>query len=253
MLSISPAKPGLSQANQIRGVDVHAVHKSATMFLYHFFKHLSQKHGFQYFSENNEPANDGKLSASNQGNFCRCPIRNFEPLESTFDHPTNCYRIFHVRDPRDILISEYFSFGWIHPTQDSDLDQVRKSLQKMSIDDYVLHHCTQREIPLERKFSSIVERTLDPNFETVVTYETMVTNFSKWLSRVVPVFGIRHSKLAIMQLAWRYRKEFHTKKETMTHKRCITPGDHRRKLKSSTIDRLNLRFESILTKFGYEF
>ncbi|MDB4333808.1 hypothetical protein N9990_00620, partial [bacterium] len=83
--------------------------------------------------------------------------------------------------------------------------------------------------------------------------ETMVTNFPKWLSRVVPIFGIRHSRLVVLQLAWRYRNEFRTKKEAMTHKRCITPGDHRRKLKPSTIDALNLRFESILTKFGYEF
>ncbi|MDC0311298.1 hypothetical protein OAL19_00285 [bacterium] len=253
MPAILPPLSDPSTSTQIRGVDVHAVHKSATMFLFHFFKHLSAKHGFQYFSENNVPANAGKLAASNQRNFCRCPIRNFEPLESTFDYPTNCHRIFHIRDPRDILVSEYFSFGWIHPTQDSDLDQVRNSLQKMSIDDYVLHHCTQREFPLERRYSSLIERTLDPNLETVVTYETMVTNFPKWLSRVVPVFGIRHSRLAVLQLAWRYRNEFRTKKEAMTHKRCITPGDHRRKLKPSTIDALNLRFESILTKFGYEF
>jgi hypothetical protein len=54
-------------------------------------------------------------------------------------------------------------------------------------------------------------------------------------------------------LAWRYRNEFRARQETMTHKRCITPGDHRRKLKPTTIDALNLRFESILTKFGYDF
>jgi hypothetical protein len=80
----------------------------------------------------------------------------------------------------------------------------------------------------------------------------MVTNFPKWLSQVVPVFGIKHPKLAIMQLGWRYRNEFRIQQETMTHKRCITPGDHRRKLKPATIDALNLRFESILTKFGYD-
>lgn len=237
---------------QIRGVDVHAVHKSATMFLFQFFKQFSEKHGFQFFSENNEPANVEKLLASNQKNFCRCPIRNFETIESRFDYPTECHRIFHIRDPRDILVSEYFSFGWIHPTRGSDLGQTRKSLQKMSIDDYVLHHCTQREFPLEKKYSSLVERVLHPDLETVVTYETMVTNFPKWLSQVVPVFGIRHSKWAVMQLAWRYRNEFRIKQETMTHKRCITPGDHRRKLKPATIEALNLRFETILTKFGYD-
>lgn len=253
MPAILPSLLRPSKSAEIRGVDVHAVHKSATMFLYHFFKQLSEQHGFQYFSENNQPANEGNLLASNQENFCRCPIRNFEPIESRFDHPVKRHRIFHIRDPRDILVSEYFSFGWIHPTQDSELDQVRKSLQKMSIDDYVLHHCTQREYPLEKRYSSLVERVLDPEREIVVTYETMVTDFPKWLARVVPVFGIRYSKLAVLQLAWRYRNEFKTKQETLTHKRCITPGDHRRKLKPATIDALNQRFESILTKFGYEF
>ncbi|MDA9352921.1 hypothetical protein N9R03_00560, partial [bacterium] len=65
MPAILPPLSDPSTSTQIRGVDVHAVHKSATMFLYHFFKHLSEKHGFQYFSENNEPANDGELPASN--------------------------------------------------------------------------------------------------------------------------------------------------------------------------------------------
>jgi hypothetical protein len=253
MPAILPTLLHSSKSTQIRGVDIHAVHKSATMFLYHFFKQLSEKHGFQFFSENNEPANNTKLLASNRENFCRCPIRNFDTSDSEFEFPTQRHLIFHIRDPRDILVSEYFSLGWIHPTEGTDLDEVRKSLQEMSIDDYVLYQCTQREFTLERRFAPLVERMLNPEFETVVTYETMVTNFSKWLAQVVPVFGIRHSKLAVIQLAWRYRNEFRARQETMTHKRCITPGDHRRKLKPSTIDALNLRFESILTKFGYDF
>ena len=237
----------------VRGVDVHAVHKSGTMFLYQFFGRLSAKQGFDFYSENNDPANQADLSRDNQSNFCRCPIRSFEILRTDFKHPTKIYRIFHVRDPRDILVSEYFSFGWIHPTEGTSLEENRKERQKMSIDEYVLTQCEKRTWPLEARFKILLDRDLDPQYDTVVTYEMMVTRFRLWAQEVLPVFGVRYPGLAAMKWAWRYRKEFQSSGETMTHKRRITPGDHRRKLKSATIKQLNERFESILTRFGYSF
>jgi hypothetical protein len=249
-VSIAPTF-NLIRSAPVLGVDVHAVHKSATMFLFQFFGRLAQQYDFDFYSENNDPANQDKLAPDNQRNFCRCPIRTFEAIESEFDFETKRHLIFHVRDPRDILVSEYFSIGWIHPTEGSDLDERRKTFQQMPIDEYVLRECEKSSWPLQEKFRPLLERELNPEFETIVTYETMVTDFQSWAEQVLPPFGVRFPKLVAIKLAWRYRNEFKVAVESMTHKRRIAPGDHRDKLEPATIDALNQRFETVLTRFGY--
>lgn len=233
------------------GVDVHAVHKSGTMFLFNFFGSLAKQYDFDFYSANNEPANEDDLPKANQRDFCRCPIRTFETVDSAMESGSRRQLIFHVRDPRDILVSEYFSIGWIHPTQGTDLDRRRETFQKMSIDEYVLNQSEKSSWPLREKFEPLLRREFNPEFETLVTYETMVTNFQRWAEQVLRPFGIRFPRLAAIKLAWRYRNEFKVASESMTHKRRIAPGDHRDKLKPATIEALNQRFEPILKRFGY--
>jgi len=232
-------------------VDVHALHKSATMFLFKFFRRLAAKQHYDFYSENNDAPNGEGPGSGNQRNFCRCPIRTFETEHLSSDAETLTHRIFHVRDPRDILVSEFFSLAWIHPTEGSRLNDRRQSLQNMTIDQYILEQSEKSRWPLEKKFKPLIERKLNPELETIVTYEEMVTDFPKWVEKVQPPFGIRFPKIAALKLAWHYRNEFNTASESMTHKRRITPGDHREKLKPSTIDHLNQRFEKVLTRFGY--
>ena len=232
-------------------VDVHALHKSATIYLFKFFRFLSAKQQFDFFSENNENPNEEGPNPGNQQNFCRCPIRTFETGHLSCEPGTRNHRIFQIRDPRDILVSEYYSLAWIHPTEGTQLDDRRQELQKISVDEYVLQQSESSSWPLEEKFKPLLERELDAARETIVTYEEMVTDFPKWVDKVLPPFHIRFQKIAALKLAWRYRNEFNVVSESMTHKRRITPGDHRRKLRPSTIEKLNQRFENVLTRFGY--
>ncbi len=251
-MSVStPRSPIQKSGTAIVGVDVHALHKSATMFLFKFFGRLAKDLNYDFYSENNHPPNQDSLDSNNQKNFCRCPIRTFETLETPFELPTQRHLIFHTRDPRDILVSQYFSMGWIHPTKGTNLEKNRESFQQMSIDEYVLHQIKSSSWPMLDKFQPLLERGSSPEFETYVTYETMVTNFQKWVEQVLPPFGVRFPKLVALKLAWRYRNEFRVTRESMSHKRRILPGDHREKLKKSTIDELNQKFEIILSRFGY--
>jgi len=223
--------------DSIRLVDVHSLHKSGTMFLFNFFKHLSGVRDATMLSSNHSPASDYRsitdveslhsVSAGKQV-VCRCPIRTFELKQ--FQVPdVNQHRIFHLRDPRDMIVSEYFSFGWIHADDDDLLEARRREIQQMSIDDYVI----------------------DPQRETVVKYNQMVTDFPRWCAKVVTAYGFRFPKLLTLRLAWRYRNEFKTSAESMQHKRRITPGDFREKLKPETIKILNRRFEAVLERFEF--
>ena len=236
-----------------RIVDVHSLHKSGTMFLFKFFQHLAKQQRVILLSENHDPPDDylNLPNSISSAAVCRCPIRTFDVDEFRLEN-TQQHRIFHLRDPRDILVSEYFSFGWIHTTQGTPLDQRRLEIQQMGVDEYVITQSTQSTWPLDQKYTALVEYDFDTATETVVKYEQMVTDFPRWCAQVVTAFGVRFPKMLTVQLAWRYRNEFKTSGETMKHKRRITPGDFRDKLKPETIKILNKRFEAVLDRFAYE-
>lgn len=241
-----------------KGIAVHALHKSASMFLYKFFRHVSQQRGYSFYSANNSPPDE--LSSATDlnregprptGKFCCCPLRTFEEgSEGTYD--SEIVRIYHVRDPRDMLVSEYFSFGWSHPTDGSKLEERKKKIQEMSVDEYVIEQPNFSSWPLEEKFQPLLNRQLHPTREILVKYETMVTEFPVWASAVIRPFGYWIPKLTVAKLSRKYRKEFQPTGEG-SHRRAITPGDHRRKLKPATIAILNDRFAEVLEKFGYQY
>ena len=238
-----------------QGIIVHALHKSATMFLHSFFQELSARSNRAFFSPN--LPDDGRFPDLDDlpSRFCQCPVRSFK-IDNELERSARIQHIFHLRDPRDILVSEYFSIAFIHPLQTEKLRQRRAAAQKMTVDEYVLHQPDFSESPLELEFVPLMQRVRDPHETDIfVKYETMVTRFHQWALAVVKPFGFRSSQWTTAGLAWKYRREFKPGRNSqgkLSHKRQITPGDFRRKLAPETVEVLNRRFATILDAFAYE-
>ncbi|MEL7500111.1 MAG: sulfotransferase domain-containing protein [Planctomycetota bacterium] len=271
-ISTNPADRGAredairQQKNGVDLVDVHSLHKSGTMFLYKFFKQLSERQSYQFLSANNSPPEYydaaslqqqiDQVEGSSTTTVCRAPIRSFEldqfALNEREFELASHKRIFHLRDPRDMLVSEYYSFGWTHPTeQQKGLESRRQEIQQMSVDEYVV---TQAEVctwPVDQKYAPLANYEFDLEHELVVTYEQMVTSFYKWCYAILNFLDVKHAAWLTAKLAWKYRNEFKVAGESLKHKRRIKPGDHRDKLDPKSISILNERFETILKRFGY--
>ncbi|MGB5596538.1 MAG: sulfotransferase domain-containing protein [Crocosphaera sp.] len=241
-----------------RGIIVHSLHKSASMFLYKFFKDLSERKSFQYFSVNNSPANRQNLDINIQTNFCICPERKFNFEQHNYPHISEIIHIVQIRDPRDILVSEYFSNAWIHPdTQWSEeRKELRTIIQQMSIDEYVVEGAeklgTFGEIPLKIRYQPILNLSLPENHQIIIIkYEDMITDFKNWLGKSIKPFqfDLNLEPFIIEEYYNKYKHEFTEKSETLEHKRKMTPGDHKQKLKPDTIDKLNDIFKEVLSNF----
>ncbi len=231
------------RAEEPNQIAVHALHKSATMFLFRFFQQVAKDRRIDFYSENLESTTE--VVPDLKQSFCEAPIRTFD-----FDSVPGVHRIVHVRDPRDILVSEFFSFGWIHANQNK-LDQRRHVIQAMSIDEYVLNQPQFSNWPLEAKFEPLLEQDLEgPDF-TVLTYEQMVLDFPAWAACAIEPFRFRMPRLWLNRYRQKFAPEFEPKTESMTHRRKMTPGDHREKLRPKTIALLNQRFAPVLERFGY--
>ena len=249
-----------SPATEQGRVVVHALHKSASMFLFSFFQHLAKRSGMEYFSPNLPEGGRYPQLENLPPRFCVCPQRSFvindESLAST---PVQ--RIFHVRDPRDIIVSEYYAVAHIHPVEQESLRQRRSEVKQMTVDEYALSQPEFSKNPLEQKFNPLLQRIEqgglgnENSSDIIVKYETMVTQFHRWASSVVKPFGFTSPRLAAVRLSWKYRREFIPPKpgrDAMVHKRRITPGDFRNKLSPETVKVLNERFAPILETFGYQ-
>lgn len=232
-------------------VVVHGLHKSGTMFLYQICFRLCRDKQIPFFSANHPDGNESAYRELTQGSFCVGPLRTFVTRE--LESPTACRirRIFQIRDPRDILVSQYHSLGWRHTDAGFSRREhaQREAIQQLSIDDYVL----EKELalgPLTRQFLHLARRPLAAG-DRVVRYEQMVLDFPSWLAQFVEPFELPKPRWSVRKYAFRYRKEFRPDNDPTGHKRHVLPGNFRQALRPETIERLNASLADVLSAFDY--
>ena len=235
------------------GIVIRALHKCASMFLFKFFADVASDAGVPFYSINNTPPDEDSIDSTRNESFCVGPIRHFNQSYFTnFPGLDEVTQICQIRDPRDMVVSEYFSMGWIHSDQHWSAEQKKRraEIQHMTIDEYVIHQPQIAKHSIEERFQPLLELDLNRRDIVVVHYETMVTQFHRWVHSAIRPFQFRWPGWYAAKYAWKYRNEFKPAGEN-SHKRRITPGDHIDKLQPSTIQILNQRYAPILNRFQY--
>ncbi|HYV61458.1 MAG TPA: hypothetical protein VE958_02220 [Bryobacteraceae bacterium] len=152
-----------------------------------------------------------------------------------------------LRDPRDMIVSHYFSIKYSHTTEGPGADHIRRERQRLQTFDLDSWALTQiRRIKREfLRYEALDETTLK-----VCRYEDVVFDKVKLLDDLCSQFGldVRQANRKRIALAIDRRPE---REDIYAHIRQVVPGDHRRKLKPSTIEQLNHGLADILCKYGY--
>jgi Sulfotransferase domain len=156
-----------------------------------------------------------------------------------------------VRDPRDALVSEYFSSAYSHSIPDAgesrdEMLALRERSLRTTIDDYVL----QSARTLKRTLREYMIFTKDPNCRWF-RYEDIIFDKARFIDDVCGFFGwtIADRDRANI-LGW---ADVRPSEERPTEfVRRVTPGDHREKLKPGVVHRLNKMFAEELAHFGYQ-
>ena len=246
----------LKQQSHPKGVVFHALHKSASMFLFKLFFRLSKEQRMAFYSGNLKVPTDHQVTPNIDHNFCLGPIRDFKINQTEFEPNIDIHRIFQLRDPRDILVSEYFSFGWIHTENrfGEKEQRIREKIKQQSIDDYVLEPGGASHDLVKRL--DHLARNANKRNVTLVRYEQMVEDFPSWLWQVMLPFGFdkssRFDRFKYQKYRWKYLRAFQADK-TRRHKRNVKPGEHRIRLKPETIRELNRRFHPFQEWFELDY
>lgn len=157
--------------------------------------------------------------------------------------------IFLVRDPRDIIVSSYYSFGYSHNL--SRVKEIRERqiadrnlIQNKSLDEYALDSAD-----VQAKYFEILGHiAMACERSVILKYEDMINDFELFISQLCRYVTL--DKKVIKEIYQRTRPK--QEEDQLSHRRSGKTGDFRTKLKKETIESLNKRLEKTLSSFGYE-
>ena len=254
-----------------KDIAVFTLHKSASMFIHQQCELLSRLAGIPYHSPNVPQSGlnaralltDKTLWSTRHG--CIAPIRFYVDLPQMEE-----YRILlHLRDPRDVLVSMFYSYCYIHPGELEGNTGYRREVAARGIDAFVLAkslggpgeihgdygtggHVEDLIGNLARRYRDYVDHFVGKPNVTLLQYEEMVTDYPGWLKKFIEPFPIPDKARVTGELAARAAEFFPRRaQDEMQHVRHVTPGDHRAKLRPETVTRLNEIFAETLKVLGY--
>lgn len=157
-----------------------------------------------------------------------------------------------VRDPRDILVSDYFSIAYSHAIPEGEKKDVylsrREAALASTLDDHVMANAAKLRAVFER-----YEKHLFPACPGVhvARYEDMVEDFPAWLDALLSACGLEISESMRRQMIEDNEARRPKGEEIHKHLRRGMPGEHREKLLPETIAELDSLFEQPLARFNY--
>ena len=163
--------------------------------------------------------------------------------------------ILMVRDPRDILVSEYYSIAYSHGVPDKQGNKykrfidLRKKVRGSTIDEYVIAESNAVYNILQRYKTLLIDKYP----KTYVTkYEEMLNDFSFWLRRLLDNCELDISHEFFSDLIDKNERLKPTEEDVHNHVRRGRPGEYEEVLKRETIEYLNSKFYALLLTFGYK-
>jgi hypothetical protein len=241
------------------------------MLLHKVLKDICEQNNIRYYSPNQTGRNALPFDSIFEGNDfvakrngCFGPIRFFVPTKAL--EAANV--ILHLRDPRDVLTSMFFSYCFIHDGEIERNMGYRKEVAEAGIDTFVLDMVGEQfnryrgDYGIGSRYKKYVGNVYDryvpylrlieqPN-TVLVSYEQMVLEFPAWLRKILSAFDLENPEQTFKLVVARHGQSVKPRAENIwSHRRKITPGDHREKLRPETIAQLNERFSDVLDALGY--
>lgn len=160
-------------------------------------------------------------------------------------------KILLVRDPRDALVSEYFSNAFSHKIPQGEggarerLLTQRRTAREQGVESYVLERAPLMRRTLEEYIPLLHEPDL-----LLLKYEDIIFNKSKMIDDVLAHFGwsckpaFKEATIAAVDIVPDQEKQ-------TEFIRKVTPGDHLEKLSASAIAKINHQMRDVLDAFKY--
>lgn len=158
-----------------------------------------------------------------------------------------------VRDPRDILVSLYFSMKFSHSLPKAGgvrnrLEEQRKTAESMEIDDYVIDAAPALKKQYDSYRKGLLER--DDIDTRIFRYEEVIFEKERWMADLAEHLGLALPEAQRKRIVAKH-DVVPEREDPSSHVRRVAPGDHAEKLSQETIAYLNEFFREVVSPFGY--
>jgi hypothetical protein len=160
--------------------------------------------------------------------------------------------ILMVRDPRDILVSWYYSIAFSHSippltsSRHEEYIRKRKNAQEITIDDHVISE-SDRVFNILNRYQT--ELLVPYPHVYLTSYEKMTSNFKDWLKGLLDATELEISSQTYQKLVEDNRQVQPKEENIYEHIRKGKPGDYLNKLQPETIEYLNNKFSPIFETY----
>lgn len=164
----------------------------------------------------------------------------------------NYTQFLHVRDPRDVLTSKYYSLAMSHKTPGASkrggFERQRAETLGVSLDDFVCAQATE----VGNRYRAYLGWLETSPGVVRSTYEEMILDPASWLDRVLLELGLNDVPVRVRAACVSQAVSPPEMERPDRKVRAVLPGDHRRKLQPDALQMLNETLEDVLIGFGYE-
>lgn len=248
------------ERSQHESVYFYTLHKCAsTLFAHFLLQHARGLKHCDYASRIYLGRQKGTLRFASHG-YLYGPIRISAKLESPVysqlvapaikpEFAADKRAVFFIRDPRDILVSQYYSFGFTHGLSPVErIRQLEKAerefVRSMDVDAYVVHAATK----LRDDMLVIDNLASQCRISALLRYEDMINDFDRFRNALSRLLDFDPEVLEELYRQSRPRES----EDTHSHKRSGRVGDYAEKLRPETVSELNAILMPVLNRFGYD-
>jgi Sulfotransferase domain len=165
-----------------------------------------------------------------------------------------CRKVLLVRDPRDAVVSEYFSNAYSHSVPEGTSDnatrdmmlQKREAALRASLTEFVLNRARE----FNRTMVEYEAVARDP-LTRVYKYEEVIFDKRGWLADIASHFGWSPGSHGFIEGMMSWADVRPETEDATQFVRRVTPGDHREKLPDETVQKLTSLLEPSMRLFGY--
>ncbi len=224
-IRIADAITYLENEKKIKSIMFWTTHKCASTFVSKFLSAISEeaklKH-FDYAGSIWELGDEIKIKnpyeiAVKSDFLYRMYGEIYGPIRNPIDlnHSEQLNNIFFLRDPRDLIISQYYSTVYSHPLPSHKNDKKiftkkRHQIKKMGINKYFLEQIDKWIIPQYTKYRLIKKNSKLSFFHK---YEDLKINPRKTILEITKNMNTHISKKLLNNLVKRFEKPFQKKSE----------------------------------------
>lgn len=160
-------------------------------------------------------------------------------------------KILLVRDPRDAIVSAYFSFTKSHRLPETgqlleDMVKRRQTMQGLELENYALSRVSQVKEAFN-KYHQVFSH--DPLLK-VYRYEDIIFNKFNWIKNMLAFLDLSLEDDRIEMIAKKH-DIVPGQEDSEKHIRKVKPGDHKEKLSPECISKLNTTLQDILERYNY--